>query len=331
MKFGQLKDIDLREAWPHEANDFTPWLAENLPHLAEAIGIPLELEGTEIAVEGYSADILATYPADGSRVIIENQLESTDHTHLGQIMTYLAGLEAKTVVWIARDFRGPHLSAIRWLNTHTTDDYAFFAIKLRVVKIGDNSSVVAPLFEVVERPNEWERRVQAVNDIGGNERLNNLRKFRRDFWQSYIEQYPDDLQLRPNHIDSNVYEEAGGVSVSLYVAQQRIGIFLPWDIRNFDRLDRELARAWKSGECCCDWCCTVCEKGEHPCVSCYCQLCRGKDEMYPITKEAWDDLQVCWDRLPIDSNNRDNWRQMIDWLHQKLLDARRALSAYAAL
>ena len=331
MKFGQLKDMDLREVWPDEANNFTPWLAENLSHLAEAIGIPLELEGTEIAVEGYSADILATYPADGSRVIIENQLESTDHTHLGQIMTYLAGLEAKTVVWIARDFRGPHLSAIRWLNTHTTDEFAFFAIKLRVVQIGDNSSIVAPLFEVVERPNEWERQVQAVNDIGGNERLNNLRKFRSNFWQSYIEQHPDDLELRPNHIDSNVYEEAGGVSISLYIAQQTVGIFLPSDIRNFDSLDRESARAWKNGECCCDWCCTVCEKEEHSCVNCYCQLCLGKDERYPITKEAWDDLQVCWDKLLIDSNNRDNWPQMIAWLHQKLVDARQALSAYEAL
>ena len=331
MKFGQLKDIDLREVWPYEANNFTPWLAENLSHLAEAIGIPLELEGTEIAVEGYSADIIATYPADGSRVIIENQMESTDHTHLGQIMTYLAGLEAKTVVWIARDFRGPHLSAIRWLNTHTTDEFAFFAIKLRVVQIGDNSSIVAPLFEVVERPNEWERQVQAVNDIGGNERLNNLRKFRSNFWQSYIEQHPDDLELRPNHIDSNVYEEAGGVSISLYIAQQAVGIFLPSDIRNFDSLDRESARAWKNRECCCDWCCTVCEKKEHSCVNCYCQLCLGKDERYPITKEAWDDLQVCWDKLPIDSNNRDNWPQMIAWLHQKLVDARQVLSAYEAL
>ena len=83
MEFAQLKDIDLREAWQHEANDFTPWLAENLPHLAEAIGIPLGLEGTEMAVEGYSADILATCPADGSRVVIENQLESTDHSVSG--------------------------------------------------------------------------------------------------------------------------------------------------------------------------------------------------------------------------------------------------------
>ena len=69
------------------------------------------------------------------------------------------------------------------------------------------------MFEVVERPNEWERQVQAVNDIDGNERLNNLRKFRSNFWQSYIEQHPDDLELRPNHIDSNVYEGAGGVSI----------------------------------------------------------------------------------------------------------------------
>ena len=167
MKFGQLKDMDIRDVWPYEANNFTPWLAENLSHLAEAIGIPLELEGTEIAVEGYSADILGTYPADGSRVIIENQLETTDHTYLGQITTYLAGLEAKTVVWIARDFRGTHLSAIRWLNTHTTDDLAFFAIKLRVVQIGDNSLVVATFFEAVERLNEWSGRCKRSTILAG--------------------------------------------------------------------------------------------------------------------------------------------------------------------
>ena len=85
--------------------------------------------------------------------------------------------------------------------------------------------------------------------------LNNLRKFRSNFWQSYIEQHPDDLELRLNHIDSNVYEEAGGVSISLYIAQQVVGIFLPSGIRNFDSLDRESSRAWKNGDCCCDWCC----------------------------------------------------------------------------
>ncbi len=114
MEFGELIDVDLREAWPHEANDFTPWLAENLHRLSQAIGVDLELEDTEVSVEGFSADILARIPSDGSMVVIENQLENTNHTHLGQVLTYLAGLEAQTVIWIAREFQGPHLSAIRW-------------------------------------------------------------------------------------------------------------------------------------------------------------------------------------------------------------------------
>ena len=97
----------------------TPWLAENIEHLGEVIGVSLELVGTEIAVEGFSADRLGRNPADGSTILIENQLEQTDHTHLGQIMTYLAGLEAKTLVWVAPVFRKPHLSALRWGNEHT--------------------------------------------------------------------------------------------------------------------------------------------------------------------------------------------------------------------
>ena len=85
MEFGELTDVDLREAWPNEASDFTPWLADNLERLSEVIGLPLELEDTEVSVEGFSADILARIPADGSLVVVENQLAGTDHTHLGQI------------------------------------------------------------------------------------------------------------------------------------------------------------------------------------------------------------------------------------------------------
>lgn len=138
IQFGRLQDLPLREAWKHEALQFTPWLAENLDHLSEAIGIPLEMTGTEVAVDTFSADILARNPMDDTVVLIENQLEQTDHTHLGQIMTYLAGLDAHTVVWIAPAFREPHLSAIRWLNEHTADGFSFFAVKARVVRIGDS-------------------------------------------------------------------------------------------------------------------------------------------------------------------------------------------------
>lgn len=158
IQFGRLTDMPLREAWKHEATEFTPWLAENIDHLSEAIGIPLELTGTEVAVESFSADILARNPMDDSVVLIENQLETTDHTHLGQIMTYLAGLEAQTVVWIAPAFREPHLSAIRWLNEHTADGFSFFAVKARVVRIGD--SPYAPIFDVAEKPDEWGRKIK---------------------------------------------------------------------------------------------------------------------------------------------------------------------------
>lgn len=158
IRFDRLTDLPLRDAWRHEALDFTPWLAQNIDHLSDAIGMPLELTGTEVAVESFSADILARNPMDDSVVLIENQLDTTDHTHLGQIMTYLAGLEAQTVIWIAPKFREPHLSAIRWLNKHTADGFSFFAVKARVLRIGD--SPFAPIFEVVEKPNDWERRIR---------------------------------------------------------------------------------------------------------------------------------------------------------------------------
>lgn len=158
IQFDRLVDLPLRDAWKHEAQEFTPWLAQNIDHLSEAIGVPLELTGTEVAVETFSADILARDRRDDSLILIENQLEKTDHTHLGQIMTYLAGLEAQTVIWIAPSFREPHLSAIRWLNEHTADGFSFFAVKVRVVRIGD--SPFAPIFEVIEKPDNWLRQLQ---------------------------------------------------------------------------------------------------------------------------------------------------------------------------
>ncbi|MBY0421105.1 MAG: hypothetical protein K2Q06_02295, partial [Parvularculaceae bacterium] len=138
LSFERLLDVDIRKAFTHEATVFTPWLADNLDRLAEALGFNLELVTREAAVEGFSADILARCPEDDAMVLIENQLGGSDHGHLGQIMTYLAGLEARSVVWIATDFRDEHLSAIRWLNTHTAEQFTFYAVRLRVVRIGES-------------------------------------------------------------------------------------------------------------------------------------------------------------------------------------------------
>ena len=198
--FGRLVDLAPREAWGHEAHAFTPWLAENIDRLAEAVGMELELTGQEVRVERFAADILARDPSDDSVVLIENQLEATDHTHLGQILTYLAGLDARAVIWISPEFREPHLSAVRWLNEHTAEGFSFFAVRLRVVQIGE--SPMAPVFEVVEKPNGWERRLSLESQRGGNAERT-LRQ--RDFWQLVAER---DLAKRFRVISGSYHHTA---------------------------------------------------------------------------------------------------------------------------
>ena len=286
MEFGELKDMDLREAWPNEAHDFTPWLADNLGRLSRVIGIPLEAEGTEVAVEGFAADILARNPMDGSSVLIENQLEGTDHTHLGQVLTYLAGLEAQTVIWVAREFHGAHLSAIRWLNEHTVEPFAFFAVRVRVVRIGDDSSSpVAPLFEVLERPSDWDRRVR-ISAQEDNGLLNERRQFRHDFWQFYVGRHPDDVQLRPDHIDSNVYHEVAGLLVSQHLSRNRVGIYIR--PRTGDQSEESASRV---------------------------------DNYWGILNSARGE-----DCLYVNTRDRQNWPEMADWLHDRLMEYRRVLT-----
>lgn len=151
---GKLERIPLRKAWAYEAGEFTPWLAqaENLQLLAEALGLnELELVGTEHPVGDFKVDIFCS--DDGGKVIIENQLEKTNHTHLGQILTYAAGVGARKVIWLAESFRTEHVAALEFLNQHTTDELDFFAVEIELWRIGD--SPMAPSFNVVVRPNDW--------------------------------------------------------------------------------------------------------------------------------------------------------------------------------
>jgi len=151
---GKLERISLRKAWAHEAGEFTPWLAQpdNLNLLAEALGLDeLEPVGTEHPVGDFKVDILCT--DNGGKVIIENQLEKTNHTHLGQILTYAAGVGARKVIWVAESFRTEHVAALEFLNQHTTDELDFFAVEIELWRIGD--SPMAPSFNVVVKPNDW--------------------------------------------------------------------------------------------------------------------------------------------------------------------------------
>ena len=154
---GRLRRVELRDIWQSEAQDFTPWLAgeDNLALLGDTLGIDLELEAVEQNVGPFRADILCKDTLSDRWVLVENQLERTDHTHLGQLMTYAAGLNAVTIVWIAARVADEHRAAMDWLNEITDTEVRFFALEVELWRIGD--SPAAPKFNVVSKPNDWSR------------------------------------------------------------------------------------------------------------------------------------------------------------------------------
>lgn len=182
---GRLHKVDLRDIWTTEAGDFTPWLAqpENLSVLAEALGIEqLELEAQEKAVGPFRADLLCKDASTDTWVLVENQLERTDHSHLGQLLTYASGLQAVTIVWIAGRFTEEHRSTLDWLNKITDDSFRFFGLEVELWRIGD--SPAAPKFNVVSKPNDWSRSVaQAARSID-EQAYSDTRQLQREYWEA---------------------------------------------------------------------------------------------------------------------------------------------------
>lgn len=177
---GKLEKLDLRNVWKHEALDFTKWLTtkDNFDLLCNEIGLEMQVKSTEAAVGSFSADILAEETNTGNTIIIENQLEQTNHDHLGKIITYASGLEADYVIWIFKEIREEHRKAVDWLNEITNDEVSFFAIQLELWKIGD--SLPAPKFNIVSSPNDWAKAMRASRNTD-NLSDNNL--FQLDFWK----------------------------------------------------------------------------------------------------------------------------------------------------
>jgi hypothetical protein len=154
-KLGELKRVDIRSVWEHEARDFTPWLRDHIELLAKAVGLDLDLVEAESPVGDYAVDLYAKDLNTGRWVIIENQLEQTDHNHMGQLMAYAAGKEAGVVVWVSPKFRDEHRQTLDWLNEITDDSVSFFGIEVEVFQI--DSSRRAPHLNVVAQPSEWRR------------------------------------------------------------------------------------------------------------------------------------------------------------------------------
>jgi hypothetical protein len=182
---GRLHKVDLREAWSSESSDFTPWLAqeENLKLLGDAVGIELELESQEKEVGPFRADILCKDTANDTWVLIENQLEKTDHSHLGQLLTYAAGLNAVTIVWIAERFTEEHRAALDWLNERTDEKINLFGLEIELWRIGD--SPIAPKFNIISQPNGWSKTVQQAAAASASGEISEHKQFQLSFWTAF--------------------------------------------------------------------------------------------------------------------------------------------------
>ncbi len=181
-KLGKLTEVKVRDIWAHEQYDFSKWLAaeENINELGDTLNLSLADVETEKFVGAYRCDIICKDEITGKTVLIENQLEPTNHDHLGKIITYASGLNASVVIWIVESARDEHASAIEWLNKNTTDDLAFFLIEVHAYTIGD--SVPAPYFKIIEQPNDFSRSVKKLAKTG---EISALEEYRLDFWTRF--------------------------------------------------------------------------------------------------------------------------------------------------
>lgn len=159
----RLVPVGVRDIWKHEAHDFTLWLLENAEVLGEALGMDLELTEAERRVGGFALDLIGTDLSTNAVVIVENQLEQTDHSHLGQLLTYAGGTDPATIVWCAPTFREEHRAALDWLNEHTDEDTRFFGVEIAAVRIDDSRP--APLFRVVAKPNDWTKQLHTERAV----------------------------------------------------------------------------------------------------------------------------------------------------------------------
>ena len=188
IKLSKISKVDLRDCWKNEATDFTPWLAseENIALLADALGMnELEVKAQEEHVGPFRADILCVDPGTDKLMLIENQLEKTDHNHLGQILTYAAGLDAVTIIWVAEHFTEEHRAAIDWLNRITDKEFNFFGVEIELIKIGD--SPAAPMFNVIAKPNGWSKDVKSSSNKSSNENRTEVENYRYDFWSAFCD------------------------------------------------------------------------------------------------------------------------------------------------
>lgn len=247
MKLGKITEVDIRKVWAHEQYDFSKWLAadENIKELGDTLNLSLTDVETEKFVGSYRCDIICKDELTGKSVLIENQLEQTNHDHLGKIITYASGLDASVVVWIVADARQEHASAIEWLNKHTDDDLAFFLIEVHAYTIGDSDP--APMFKIIEQPNDF---VKSVKSIARSGELSDTQIKRQEFWNQFndiLDQRGKPFNKRKATTD-HWYEVAVGssqchISIDLVNKEHkiRVGLWIADNKELFDSLQEHRA------------------------------------------------------------------------------------------
>lgn len=306
-EIGRLIEVDVRELWKHEQYDFSNWLAKesNIEYLNEILGLTLIEVDKEINVGPYRCDIVATDETSGLKVIIENQLESTNHDHLGKIITYASGLDAKVIVWIVKEAKEEHRAAIEWLNNYTSSEIDFFLIEIHAYKIGDSNP--APKFEVVEKPNDFVKRSKNKDDG----ELNTSQTERLIFWTQFNEKILSKgkpFNLRKPTTD-HWYDVAIGTSAA------KIAV---------DLVNKEN--------------CIILELYIHSDKKLYDSLFEKKNEI-----EGELDMNFEWDRLDskkasrikhsihgLDFYNHSNYDQLMDEVIDKIIRMRKVFQKYIA-
>jgi hypothetical protein len=230
---GKLERVELRDIWLTEDRDFTPWLAkeENLSILSETIDIELELEAQEKDVGPFRADILCKNTDDDSWVLIENQVERTDHRHLGQLLTYAAGLQTVTIVWVAEKFTEEHRAALDWLNKITDDHFRFFGLEVELWRIND--SIPAPKFNVISKPNNWSKSITQAAERISADASTETKGMQLRYWMElakFLENNHSKLRIRtprPQHWFSLSIGRSGVKTAALLnTREKRIGVEL---------------------------------------------------------------------------------------------------------
>lgn len=303
MNLGRLEKItDLRDVWKTEAQDFTPWLAgeENLALLGETINLELELEAVEKDVGPFRADILCRETDGNSLVLVENQVERTDHTHLGQLLTYAAGLNTVTIVWIAKHFTDEHRAALDWLNEITGEEVNFFGLEIELWRIGQSN--IAPKFNVVSKPNEWTKGKGGSSAVLKDTELTPTKILQFDFWKSFSDYVAENSAVfRPRKVNPchwlnfsigtskahisgllNTQNKLISVSLKIHSSHDRIAIF------NLLEKDKE----------------TIEEEMGSP------LLWEEKPEKKSST--------IILRNTEMDPNNRKNWNEQQEWMLEQL-------------